>query len=97
MRIAGARIAYGGMAEIPTRARAAERTLIGALLDKPATWEPAIAALAEDFKPIDDQRASAAYRLDAAGAILRRTLAELAGAPTSRTRIVGRREAAHVG
>ncbi len=96
-RIAGARIAYGGMAEIPKRARATERALIGVKLDKPETWEAAVAALAQDFKPIDDQRASARYRLDAAQAILRKALTELGGASTQETRIVGRRESADVG
>jgi xanthine dehydrogenase small subunit len=97
MRIAGARVAYGGMAEIPKRARATERALIGVKLDKPESWETPVAALAEDFTPIDDQRASARYRLQAAQAILRKALAEMGGASTNETRIVGRRERADVG
>ena len=36
----------------------------------------AVAALREDFQPIDDMRASATYRLRAAGALLERFLDE---------------------
>jgi xanthine dehydrogenase small subunit len=96
-RIAGARVAFGGMAAIPKRARATEKALIERHLDRPKEWDEAIAALAQDFAPIDDVRASAAYRLDAARALLRRALTEIAGAPTHQTRVVGFREAAGVG
>jgi xanthine dehydrogenase small subunit len=96
-RIAGARIAYGGMAEIPKRARATEMALIEMRLDKPASWNAALGALGQDFKPIDDMRASAKYRLDAARALLRRALTELAGTPSRRTRVVGVRELSDVG
>jgi xanthine dehydrogenase small subunit len=58
--------------------------------------EEAIAALAQDFSPIDDLRASATYRLDAARALLRRALTEMGGVPTRKTRVVGFREAADV-
>ena len=95
-RIAGARIAYGGMAAIPKRARTAEKALIETYLDRPETLEEAIEALAQDFSPIDDPRASARYRLDAARALLRRALTEIGGTATRRTRIVGFREAADV-
>jgi xanthine dehydrogenase small subunit len=96
-RIAGARIAFGGMAAIPKRARTAEKALIERHLDRPNEWAGALAALAEDFKPIDDLRASARYRLDAARALLRRALTEIGGAPSRTTRVVGFREAADVG
>ena len=95
-RIAGARIAYGGMAAIPKRARAAEKALIEKHLDRPGEWNDALAALADDFQPIDDLRASAAYRLDAARALLRKALLEVGGAAHP-TRLVGMRETAHVG
>ena len=77
-RVAGARLAYGGMAGIPARARHAER----ALLD--AGWtaqgiEAAAAALARDFEPLSDLRASGAYRLRAAGNLLRRLYRQHAG------------------
>ena len=95
-RIAGARIAYGGMAAIPKRARNAEKALIETYLDRPNTLDEAIEALAQDFTPIDDMRASAKYRLDVARALLRRALTEIGGASTQRTRVVGFREAADV-
>jgi xanthine dehydrogenase small subunit len=96
-RIAGARIAFGGMAAIPKRARAAEKALIERHLDRPKEWEDAIALLAQDFQPIDDLRASAQYRLDVARALLRRALIEIGGASSRQTRIVGFRETADVG
>ena len=91
-RIAAARIAFGGMAGIPARARLSETALIGARLDTPASWKAAIDALAQDFQPIDDHRASAAYRNLIARNLLRKALTEIAGAPLSRTRIVPPRE-----
>jgi xanthine dehydrogenase small subunit len=96
-RIAGARVAYGGMATTPKRARATEKALIEAHVDDPKSWEDAAAALAEDFSPIEDMRASAKYRLDVARALLRRALTEIGGASTRQTRVVGFREAADVG
>ncbi|MEA2930070.1 MAG: xanthine dehydrogenase small subunit [Hyphomicrobiales bacterium] len=96
-RVAGARIAFGGMAAIPKRARATEKALIEARLDHAPTWDGAIAALAQDYAPIDDLRASAEYRLEVARALLRKALAEIGGTATRSTRLVGFREATHVG
>jgi len=96
-RIAGARIAFGGMAAIPKRARTVEKALIEKYLDDSTTWDGAIAALAQDFAPIDDMRASAEYRLESARALLRKALTEIAGTSTRETRVVGHREAANVG
>jgi len=76
-----ARIAFGGMAATPKRALACETALIG----KPwtaATIEAGCAALDADFAPIDDMRASAAYRSLAARNLLRKVFAESAGAAT---------------
>jgi xanthine dehydrogenase small subunit len=95
-RIAGARIAFGGMAAIPKRARATEKALIETYLDRPQTLDEAVEALAQDFSPLDDLRASAKYRLDAARALLRRALTEIGGSSTRKTRVVGFREAADV-
>lgn len=91
-RVAGARIAFGGMAATPKRARATEAALRGANLRDPATWRPALAALAGDFTPISDMRASADYRREIAQALLEKALAEIGGTPTRLTRVVGRRE-----
>jgi len=79
-RIAGARIAYGGMAATPKRAGYAENALIGACLDDPASWVAARAAIAKDFTPLTDMRASAAYRSEVAANLLIRALMEISGA-----------------
>ena len=71
-----ARVAFGGMAAIPKRARACE----AALTDKPfnqATLEKACQALAEDFTPLSDFRASKEYRLLGAQNLLRKYFIEL--------------------
>jgi xanthine dehydrogenase small subunit len=83
-RILGARIACGGMAATPKRAGNAERALAGATLGQPASWQAARAALSEDFTPLTDQRASAAYRMTVAANLLEKALIEIsgAGAPT---------------
>jgi len=91
-RIAGARIAFGGMAATPKRAAATERTVTGLRLRDPASWPGAADALAQDFSPIDDHRASARYRMRVARSLLLKALAEIAGRPTSETRITGFRE-----
>ena len=91
-RVVEAHIAYGGMAATPKRARCAERAAAGLRLDEPAAWPAAAAALAEDFAPIDDHRASAAYRMRVARSLLVKALAEIAGRPSAETRVVGIRE-----
>lgn len=96
-KIRSARIAFGGMAGIPKRAKRAEASLAGADLDGPAGWEAAIAALSEDFAPMSDHRASAAYRLQVAKGLLRKALTEVAGTPSAATRVAGIREAADAG
>ncbi|HSE13052.1 MAG TPA: xanthine dehydrogenase small subunit, partial [Rudaea sp.] len=52
-----------------------EAALVGKTWDEAST-AAAIAALAQDFTPISDMRASADYRLRAAGNLLRRFLLE---------------------
>jgi xanthine dehydrogenase small subunit len=91
--VRAARIAYGGMAAIPKRATAAEQALVGADLGEPATWTAALNALGKDLTPIDDLRASAAYRRTTARALLEKALIEIAGTNDRETRIVGHREA----
>ena len=61
-RVVDARIAYGGMAATPKRARNAEQAIIGKAWAKDAAWA-AMEALERDFRPISDMRASAGYRL----------------------------------
>jgi len=76
-RIAGARVAYGGLAAVPARARRCEAALAGRPLT-PASIEAAAGALAEDFQPITDMRASASYRLQVAQNLLQRLYHEQA-------------------
>jgi xanthine dehydrogenase small subunit len=77
-RIHAARIAFGGMAAVPARAPATENALIGAPWN-PGSIESAAAALAADFAPLTDLRASSAYRLQGAGNLLRRFYFEHGG------------------
>jgi len=70
-RIAAARLAHGGVAATPKRAQHAEAALTG----KPwtlETFQAAGKALASDYSPIGDMRASAAYRLQVAQNLLQR-------------------------
>jgi len=77
-RITEARIAFGGMAGIPKRARTAEAGLVGAVWSQSAC-EEAARTLAGDFSPLTDVRGSSDYRLTAAGNILRRLWFEANG------------------
>ena len=61
----GARFAFGGMAATPARAPRAEAAFARGV-------EVACAALAEDFKPLSDHRASSWYRLTVAQNLLRK-------------------------
>lgn len=65
------RIAGGGLAVTPKRAIKCEAALLGQPWST-ATIERGMKALGEDFTPIDDMRASAAYRLRCAQNLLRR-------------------------
>jgi xanthine dehydrogenase small subunit len=60
-RVSEIRIAYGGMAATPARARNLEAALLGRSWSL-AQVEAALPALAQDFRPIDDLRGSAWYR-----------------------------------
>ena len=69
--VADARIAFGGMAATPKRAAQAERALNGRAWDEAALAD-AMAALANDYAPLSDMRASGAYRMKTAQNLLRR-------------------------
>jgi xanthine dehydrogenase small subunit len=69
--VAGARIAFGGMAATPKRAAAAEAALAGQAWNE-ATMRAAMDALAQDYAPLSDMRASNTYRMQAARNLLRR-------------------------
>jgi xanthine dehydrogenase small subunit len=65
------RIAYGGMAATSKRADKAEAALEGKVWDQ-AAMEAAVAALAQDYAPLSDMRASSAYRMKTAQNLLHR-------------------------
>ncbi|MBX6692305.1 xanthine dehydrogenase small subunit [Pseudomonas sp. USTB-Z] len=73
--VSGVRIAFGGMAAIPKRARACEAALRGKPWNQ-AAIERACQALAEDFTPLSDFRASKEYRLLTAQNLLRKYFIE---------------------
>ena len=81
-KITNARIAFGGMAGIPKRAMAVEAALTGKDWTL-TTVTAALPALAEDFTPMTDMRASATYRLEAAQNMLIRYFHERAGQAVS--------------
>ena len=83
-RVLSARLAYGGMAAIPSRAAHAEHALESSGWNEQGL-ERAIAALAEDFKPLSDMRASSTYRLRTAGALLKRFYLQSRGGAVLRT------------
>jgi xanthine dehydrogenase small subunit len=70
-QIIAARVALGGMAEVAARAPSAEKILLGAPWSQ-ATFDAAATALAQDFKPLSDMRASSDYRMSGAINLLRR-------------------------
>ncbi|GAA6147701.1 xanthine dehydrogenase small subunit [Pseudooceanicola nitratireducens] len=81
-KVSAARIAFGGMAGTPKRAKHVEAALIG------QPWDGDIAArLAEvwdrDFTPMSDMRASAAYRQEAARNMLQRYWEDSQGRQTN--------------
>ncbi|MDE3028783.1 MAG: xanthine dehydrogenase small subunit [Paracoccaceae bacterium] len=81
-KVTAARIAFGGMAGIPKRAAAVEAALLGRAWTA-ATITAALPAFAQDFTPMSDMRASAAYRLEAATNLLTRYFHDLTGAPVN--------------
>jgi xanthine dehydrogenase small subunit len=83
--VRSARVAYGGMAPVPARARHVERALVG----RPWTADAVVAAqaaLERDFTPVDDVRGSAAHRLRVAKNLLERLFLETTDA-TVATRV----------
>ena len=87
--VGDARFAFGGMAAVVKRAAKAEAAVRGRPWSE-ATIEAAASALKEDFTPLTDLRASAAYRQRAAGNLLRRFWLEtrrVAPLPPSQTSV----------
>ncbi|MCG8503604.1 MAG: xanthine dehydrogenase small subunit [Sphingomonadales bacterium] len=79
--VTSARLAFGGMAETPKRAQNAEAAFTGEPWSE-GTVEGAMAALEQDFAPITDMRASAAYRMAAAKNLLMKAWRESQGTDT---------------
>ena len=67
--IVDARVCFGGMAEIPKRAVFCEAVLNGKKWDQ-GSIKLAMQAMADDFTPISDMRASAHYRMQVAQNLL---------------------------
>ena len=77
---ADAAISLGAVAAVPYRAQAAEACLRGKEVGE-AEIEAAAAAAQESARPIDDVRASAAYRKKMCGVLVRRLLKKAMGIP----------------
>ena len=77
-KITEARLAFGGMAATPRRAARAEAALLGQAFSREAA-AAAADAIAGDFTPLDDWRASARYRSAVAANLVRRFYLESSG------------------
>jgi len=77
-QIVDARVAFGGMAEIPKRAPQCESAMAGNALTE-ETVIAAQAALDRDFVPVSDLRASADYRRKVCRNLLRRLYLDVTG------------------
>ena len=80
--IQGARIAFGGMAGIPKRAKHVEACLTGQKWDMNSI-KASHDQWSQDFKPLTDLRASADYRLSVARNLLTRYFYDLSDNPTT--------------
>jgi len=92
-RITRARVAFGGMAAVPARARACEEALAGRDL-RTDSLEDAAQALDSDYEPIDDARATAAYRSLVGRRLLERLQRDYRGEAT-RVHSVGEEDRQH--
>ena len=75
-KIQSVRIAYGGMAAIPKRAKYCEKILLNSQVTD-AIINKAKKALEKDFQPISDMRASRLYRIEVAKNLLEKFYAEI--------------------
>ena len=80
--VSAARLAVGGMAGTPKRSPHAEAALVGRHWSE-AGVAKAMTALAQDFTPLSDMRASAAYRMETAQNMLLRAWLEDQGQATN--------------
>ncbi|MDC0247816.1 xanthine dehydrogenase small subunit [Pelagibacteraceae bacterium] len=70
------RVAYGGMAAIPKRAKFCEKILLNSFVNED-TINKAKDALEKDFQPINDMRASGFYRMEVAKNLLEKCCVEI--------------------
>jgi xanthine dehydrogenase small subunit len=77
-QVVDARVAFGGMAEIPKRALHCEREMAGNAFTE-TTVIAAQAALDKDFVPVSDLRASADYRRKVCRNLLKRLYLDVTG------------------
>jgi xanthine dehydrogenase small subunit len=77
-RVTNIRLAFGGMAGVPARARQCEQALLGQPWTA-ASVAAALPALAQDFTPLSDMRASADYRSRVAANLVRKFQIETGG------------------
>jgi len=70
-KVSHVRLVFGGMAATVSRAAQAEAAALGQTWNE-ATMQACQAALAADFQPLTDMRASAGYRMQVAQNLLRR-------------------------
>ncbi len=82
-RIANARLAFGGVAAMPARARKTEAALLGQKWDEDAL-QKATRALATEFTPISDVRGSATFRQRLIVDLLRKFFHDAYGGASSR-------------
>jgi xanthine dehydrogenase small subunit len=75
-KITNVRLAFGGMAGIPKRASATEQALQGKSLDKESVAQAKL-ALATDFQPMSDVRASDKYRMKVAQNLIEKCYLEM--------------------
>ena len=90
-RISDAKVAFGGMAEIPKRAKTVRENLRGLSLGDARRRQLAADAVKKDFTPLTDLRASTTYRSRVAGDLVIKALAEIAGISRDIARIADRR------
>ena len=77
-RVVEARVAYGSVAPVPLRGCKAESVLIGQPLSEEVV-DRCVTAARDEISPIADVRASAGYRREIVGVLLRRMLENAAG------------------
>lgn len=84
-KVSSLRIAYGGVAATPKRARHTEDFLIGQNWDE-ETLQKAMLIMAKDYTPLSDMRASSEYRMTSAQNLLYRFFIETSS-PETQTQV----------